>query len=208
MEAIGTLAGGIAHDFNNILTGLLGYTELAKMQLPQAAKAHKSLEEVLKAGHRASELVQQILAFSRQRSEDRKPVQIVPIVKEAVPTGQKQILFVDDEVPLVNLGRQILESLGYRVEPRTSPIEALAAFRANPDKFDLVITDKTMPFMTGFDLAREIREIRQEIPIILCTGFGESADMRRAEALGINETLMKPLVLGDLARIIRQVLDG
>jgi CheY-like chemotaxis protein len=130
------------------------------------------------------------------------------VIPEPMPTGQEQILFVDDEAPLVNLGRQMLENLGYRVEPRTSPIEAIAAFRAHPDKFDLVITDKTMPFMTGFDLAKEIKAIRPEIPIILCTGFSESADVRRAEALGINETLMKPLVLGDLARIIRQVLDG
>jgi len=371
MEAIGTLAGGVAHDFNNILAAIIGYTELAGLQLADDHKAIGSLKEVLKAGHRAKDLVKQILSFSRQSQQELRPVDITPIVKEALkllraslpatidikqniestmgtvqadptqihqvlmnlctnaahamrreggtlevtikkmdvdtiaareyadlhpgpylrltvkdtghgipsdilqrifepyfstkgrdqstglglavvhgivkshrgivlvesepgqgttfhvylplingttytqrmpasealPTGTESILFVDDEGVLVDIGKKMLEHLGYEVVTRTSSIEALEMFRTNPDRFELVITDMTMPNMTGETLAKEIMKIRNDMPIILCTGFSERISEEKAKALGIRKFLMKPLVLREFAKTIREALD-
>ncbi len=372
MESIGTLAGGIAHDFNNILSAIMGYSEMTLYKLSDDSKARSNLEQVLLASNRARDLVNQILAFSRQSEQTRKPVQIGPLVKETLklmraslpttinimeqinekgalieadptqihqvlmnlctnasdamrekgggalkvdldrlnlyekeaallypdlnagiyemvsvsdtgdgmdsatierifdpyfttkkagkgtgmglavahgivkshggvinvhseqgkgttfqvllpsidgvaksegeelkplPRGEERILFVDDEATLVDLGQQMLEHLGYKVKGKTSSIEALDTFRAHPDDFDLILTDKTMPNLTGFDLAKECKEIRPDIPIILCTGFSESTLLLRAGSLGISEIIMKPLLMRDLAGAIRKVLD-
>jgi len=369
MEAIGTLAGGIAHDFNNILAVVIGYSELAKMKVPEGSDVISDLDEVLKAGNRAKNLVQQILTFSHQREEEKKPLQIHFIAKEALkllrpslpatieirqnitstsavladptqihqvmmnlctnayhamrdtggvlevslsdveldsdfaarhleihpgpyvkltvsdtghgiekkgidkifdpyfttkekgegtgmglavvhgivktygggitvyselekgttfhvylprierevtaepeemiplPMGKEQILFVDDEPAIVDIGKSMLEQMGYKVEVRTSPIEAHEAFRTQPDKFDLVITDMTMPKVTGDDLAKELMAIRPDIPIILCTGFSERITEEMAKALGIRAFVMKPFVMRDLANTIRRILD-
>jgi len=370
MEAIGTLAGGIAHDFNNILAAIIGYSELAKMKVPECSDVISDLDEVLKAGDRAKNLIKQILTFSRQGEEERKPMQINLIVKEvlkllrpSLPTtieirqniasaatvlvhpmqihqmmmnlcanayhamrekggvlevsmtdveldseftakhmethpgpymrltvsdtghgiekkdidrifepyfttkkegegtgiglaiahgivkghdgsiivysepgkgttlhvflprierevtsepeemlpllmGKERILFVDDEIAIVDIGKRMLERLGYTVETRTSPIEALAAFRAQPEKFDLVVTDMTMPQMTGDELAKELMTIRSDVPIILCTGFSESITKEGAKEMGIREFAMKPFVMRDLANVVRRILDG
>jgi CheY-like chemotaxis protein len=101
----------------------------------------------------------------------------------------------------------MLERLGYQVTVRTSSIEALEAFRASMDKFDLVITDLTMPNMSGDKLAGELMNIRPDIPIILCTGFSEKMSKERAEALGIKGFLMKPILKSDLAKLTREVID-
>jgi len=127
--------------------------------------------------------------------------------RQPLPMGTEKILFVDDEKVLADLGRQILGELGYQVETRTSPVEALEAFRANPQKFDLVITDLTMPQMTGLNLARKIMEIRPGMPIILCTGFSEQANEKAANAMGICAFLLKPLVMRDMAGAVRKALD-
>ena len=127
--------------------------------------------------------------------------------RQPLPMGTEKILFIDDEKVLADLGRQILGELGYQVETRTSPIEALEAFRANPQKFDLVITDLTMPQMTGLNLASKIMEIRPGMPIILCTGFSEQANERAASAMGICAFLLKPLVMRDMAGAVRKALD-
>jgi signal transduction histidine kinase/CheY-like chemotaxis protein len=371
MESIGTLAGGIAHDFNNILSAIMGYSEMTLYSLSADSKARANLEQVLQASNRARDLVNQILAFSRQSEQTRKPVQISPLVKETLklmraslpttikimeqinengalieadptqihqvlmnlctnasdamrekggalkvdldrlnlyekeaallypdlnpgiyemvsvsdtgdgmdsatmerifdpyfttkeagkgtgmglsvahgivkshggvinvhselgkgttfqillpsidgvaksevdedkplPKGDERILFVDDEATLVDLGKQMLEHLGYKVEGKTSSIEALETFRARPDDFDLILTDKTMPNLTGFDLGKECKVIRPDIPIILCTGFSESSLLLRAGSMGISEIIMKPLLMRDLAGAIRKVLD-
>jgi len=128
-------------------------------------------------------------------------------VEGVLLTGYERILFVDDEQFLVDIGKRSLEHLGYEVVPRTSSIEALELFRNQPDKFDLVITDMTMPNMTGDSLALELMKIRDDIPIILCTGYSERISEGRAKTLGIREFVMKPLVITDLANIIRKVLD-
>jgi len=124
-----------------------------------------------------------------------------------LPTGTERILFVDDEEYQVEMGKQILELLGYRVTAETSSEEALKVFRSKPDEFDLVVTDLTMPKMTGDVLAKEIMAIRSDVPIILCTGYSEKITPAKAKTLGIKEVVMKPAVVEEIARTVRMVLD-
>jgi PAS domain S-box-containing protein len=371
MEAIGTLAGGIAHDFNNILGAIIGYSEMAIYDTEKGSMVYHNMEQVLKAGHRAKDLVKQILAFSRKSEQDKKIILITPIINEvlkllraslpttieicqqiepslgaifadptqihqvmmnlgtnsahamentgglldvsasnvdldpdtaaqytglesgryirlvvsdtghgidsetlerifdpyfttktkdkgtgmglavvhgivkghngsikvnskpgrrtsfeilfprtasemqfdrvelnALPTGAEQILFIDDEETLIDLGRNMLTKLGYQVVARTSSLEAIEAFKANPDKFDLIISDMTMPNMTGDMLAEKITKIRSDIPIIICTGFSEQLSDAKLTALGIKGLLMKPLTIRELSRTVRKVLDA
>jgi len=372
LQAIGTLAGGIAHDFNNILFPIVGYTELTMDDIPEDCQARKNLEEILKATHRAKELVQQILTFSRQGCQERKPLKIQFLIKEALkllratipssieiesnvdegcgpikgdPTqihqvimnlctnayhamqatggklevglkevaisyerslervgmkvgphleltvkdaghgmepevlerifepyyttkeqgkgtglglsvihgiiknhggdisvtskpgkgteftvylpviddvdeeteivasagatrGSERILLIDDEKQIIDMEQQILERLGYKVTAKTDSEEALEEFAALPDRFDLVITDMTMPKMTGDQLARKLMQIKPNIPVILCTGFNETIDEEKALAMGIDKFVMKPIVKDVLAGTIRSVLDS
>ncbi len=124
-----------------------------------------------------------------------------------MPTGTEQILFVDDEKALAELGLQILKRLGYNVVTRTSSIEALELFMVQPDKFDLVITDMTMPNMTGDELAAKMMEIRADIPVILCTGYSERISKDKAHEIGIKEFVLKPIIMSDMAITVRKVLD-
>jgi PAS domain S-box-containing protein len=368
MEAIGALAGGIAHDFNNILSAIIGYTELAMLN-EGAEHCTAELNEALKAANRAKDLVKQILAFSRQTDEERMPVKVALVAKEAVkfiratiPSsieiktrideksgavlansvelhqiimnlctnahhaigeqagllevavqntevglsqrnnlidleigsyvrisvkdtgygmtpdvikrifdpyfttkekgvgtglglavvhgivkkyggsikvkselgkgttfhiylpkadiappikaeqpkqlmgGSERILFVDDEKMLVDIGQQALQRLGYDVVSRTSPIEALELFKAKPDFFDLVITDKTMPGMTGDVLAKELMNVRPNLPVIICTGYSQTIDQERAKQIGIKAFVMKPILINEIAAAVRKVL--
>jgi PAS domain S-box-containing protein len=370
MEAIGTLAGGIAHDFNNILGIILGYAELGLDDVPEENPAHLYLEEIRIASFRAKAVVRQLFSFARETTLEKKPTNIIPIVKESLkflrssiptsieirqnisknvdtiiadptqinqvlinlctnadhamtdggiveislknvelgedttaqhsnlnpgqyvnlavsdtghgmppeeidrifdpyfttkevgngsgmglavvhgivmnhdgaifvdselgkgttfniffpitekeplskiqidedlPTGKERILFIDDEETMVNVGRNRLERLGYQVETKTSPVEALELFRANPNQFDLVITDMTMPQLTGDHLVEEILKIRPDIPIILCTGFSEKIDEIKAKAIGAADYIEKPIDKRDFAFKVRKVLDG
>ncbi|HUH65044.1 MAG TPA: response regulator [Syntrophales bacterium] len=124
-----------------------------------------------------------------------------------IPRGEERILFVDDEEVLAEIGKEMVQSLGYVVAARTSSVEALKAFQAQPFRYDIIITDMTMPNMTGVELAREIHRIRADVPVIVCTGFSELINEREAGRLGIEKLLMKPLFLKDLALAIRDVLD-
>ncbi|MGE0474819.1 MAG: response regulator [Nitrospirales bacterium] len=124
-----------------------------------------------------------------------------------IPVGRETILFVDDEETIVRLGQELLTSLGYSVEVETYSPQALATFMQDPHRFDLVITDQTMPSMTGEMLSRELLRIRPDLPIILCTGFSHIMSAEKAKALGIQAYLMKPLAIRDLAPIVRHVLD-
>ncbi len=128
-------------------------------------------------------------------------------VEEPIPIGTERILFIDDEEAVIDLSKQMLEQLGYKVETRTSSVEALELFNAKPDRFDLVITDMTMPNKTGDQLAKEMMKIRPDIPIILCTGFSERIDEMRSKAIGIKAYVMKPLMMRVIAQTIREVLD-
>ncbi len=370
MEAIGTLAGGIAHDFNNILGVIIGYTEMGIEDSPAGTPVRHNLEEVLSAGHRAKDLVHQILAFSRKGEQERKAVKISLIVKEAlkllraslpktieirrniesgsgsvladpsqthqvlmnlctnaahamrdkggvlevslenvdldsetaahypnlrpgphiiltvsdtghgmdkttmqrifdpyfttkdkgegtgmglamvhgivkshggaitvdsvlgksttfqvflprieaeialepemfapIERGNERILFVDDEKSLAEMGKQMLERLGYEVTARTSSIEALELFLTQPDRFDLIVTDQTMPNMTGAELAEQLLRVRPDLPIILSTGYSEVITADQAKAMGIRDFVLKPIVIHKFAATIRRLLD-
>ena len=372
LQAIGTLAGGIAHDFNNILFPIVGYTELTMDDIPEDSQARQNLEEILKATNRAKELVQQILTFSRQGGQERKPLKVQFLIKEALklmratipstieiecnineacrhimgdPTqihqvvvnlctnayhamqetggtlevgleevdisyeksvervgmkvgphleltvkdagqgmgpdvmerifepyyttkeqgkgtglglsvihgiiknhggdisvssqpgkgatftvylpviddidveiepmeaasanqGNEHILLVDDEEQIIDIEKQILERLGYQVTAKTDSQEALEEFSTRSEKFDLVITDMTMPKMSGDQLALKLMDIKPDIPVILCTGFNETINEEKALAMGIDRFVMKPIVKDDLANTIRSVLDA
>ena len=126
---------------------------------------------------------------------------------KAIIGGNERILFVDDEEGIVGYVKRLLESLGYEVVAKTNSLEALETFRKNPQKFDLVITDQAMLNMTGHVLAKELMQIRPEIPVILCTGYSHTITAEKAIAIGIREFLMKPFIDGDLARTVRRILD-
>ena len=128
-------------------------------------------------------------------------------IPEPLPRGTEKVLMVDDEPELADLGKRMLEHLGYRVDVRTSPLEALELFRADPERFDAIITDMTMPHLTGLNLAREILAIRPTLPIILCTGFSEQADEAKSHSAGVRSFLFKPLVISELANALRKALD-
>jgi DNA-binding NtrC family response regulator len=129
------------------------------------------------------------------------------IVVRQYPTGSERILVVDDEGPILHMEQLMLEKLGYRTTAFTSSLEALAAFKADPNGFDLVISDRGMPNMTGEQLAKELMAIRPGMPIILCTGFGNETDELHAMGMGIKGFLIKPVAKADLAATVRNVLD-
>jgi PAS domain S-box-containing protein len=120
--------------------------------------------------------------------------------------GRHSLLFVDDEEWLVDMWKEILESLGYRTTVTTSPHAALEMIRQNPQEFDLVITDQTMPHMTGLELAGELKNLRPELPVILVTGFSEAVSQASAEQVGIREYIIKPLSISELTNAARRVL--
>ncbi|MCK5541825.1 MAG: cache domain-containing protein [Desulfobacterales bacterium] len=375
MEAIGSLAGGIAHDFNNVLFSIIGFTELTIVDMPEDNKDKSNLNQVLIAANRAKEMVQQILAFSRQTETEKKPVNIQSIIKEVVkllkssipstieikvnidknckpafadpgqihqvimnlatnasyamkerggvmefalkqkeiisedlsiypnlhtgtyikltvtdtgqgienkimgkifnpyfttkkvgegtgmglsvvhgiisdhegdiiaesqpekgasfhiflpiiektlstnqdneqnitssaqiPTGTENILFIDDEKQIAIMTKQFLERLGYNVTSHTDSQKALNAFKKEPDKFDIVITDMTMPIMTGTELATKLFKIKPDVKIILCSGYSELIDKKTAQSMGIKEYITKPITQKKIAETIRTVL--
>jgi PAS domain S-box-containing protein len=375
VQAIGTLAGGIAHDFNNILAGIIGFTELAQDSVPKEGQLYDMLFEIKLGAIRATELVEQILTFSRKGEHAWKPMKIQPLVREAIkllrnafpatitinstisedcgimqgnesqihqvilnlcsngyhamikeggtldvqvdeiqleakeakikelkegsyiriqvkdtghgmseatmarifepyfttkeaglgtglglstvlgivethggevsvesnlgkgskfevllpvyipkenevldevkvegtverpPMGHgEHILFVDDEEPIVRSSQAALAKYGYRVTAMGNSEEALDAFRRAPGNFDLVITDQIMPKLTGFEMAKQILEIRPGIPIMLATGFSESVNREEVQAAGLADFYMKPISSSKLAQRIHQVL--
>lgn len=370
MEAIGQLAGGIAHDFNNILSAILGYGELAQLEVEQDSPTKRYLDGIVKAGKRARDLVQQILFISRQEEHPKRPLLISTVVKEAVtllraslPTtidihtriadnlkmveadatqihqvimnlganaghalgkkggrlemslenahmdrsnakrrkfldhgwyvslkitddgigippetlerifepyfttkqknegtglglavvhgivenhggrievqsapgegttfeilfpvvedtaperiqsdrdllrGSETVLLVDDEPAIADVGQKMLASLGYRVHKMTSSVEALTFFRSRASEIDLVLTDMTMPEMSGDQLSLEILKIRPDIPIVLCTGYSQHISESSARALGVRSFLRKPVQIKQLAESIRAAID-
>jgi PAS domain S-box-containing protein len=126
----------------------------------------------------------------------------------SIARGTGRILFVDDEEALARMGQIMLKRLGYEVEVRTSSLDALDAFRANPEKYDLVITDYTMPGMTGMDLSEELLKIRPDIPIILCTGYRDVTTPEMVKAAGVRELLIKPVVRAQLAQAVNEALTS
>jgi len=135
--------------------------------------------------------------FEKQKTQNQTPIR----------GGKEHILFIDDEEPILELGVIVLERLGYQVTAHVSSIEALETFRKNYDKFDIVITDMSMPNMGGDRLAAELIKIRPEIPILICTGFSENMSEEKAAVIGVKGILFKPIIMKDLAWKIRKVLD-
>ncbi|MDA3902085.1 MAG: PAS domain S-box protein [Desulfuromusa sp.] len=129
-------------------------------------------------------------------------------VNEDLPKGTELILYVDDDEMLASLGEKLLTEMGYQVCVMTESPEALKMFTANAEHFDLVITDQTMPQLSGKDLIKELKKVKPDIPTILCTGFSSKIDDKNSAELGINAFLMKPLELVQLAQTVRRVLDG
>ncbi|MDA3902656.1 MAG: PAS domain-containing protein [Desulfuromusa sp.] len=129
-------------------------------------------------------------------------------VNEDMSGGTERILFVDDDPMLASLGEQILNIKGYTVSTFTDSIKALKKFTANPAQFDMVITDQTMPDLTGKELIQELKKIRVDIPTIICTGFSSKVDEDSAKELGASAFLMKPLDMPKLLQTVRRVLDG
>jgi len=370
MEAIGTLAGGIAHDFNNILTPILGYTEMSLYSTDEEQTVHGYLKEVMKAGNRAKELVNQILTFSRQMEPEGRPIKLTPIVKEVLtllrgslpkdidikrsiktgndvilanptqihqimmnlctnaahamkeaggvlevwltdftlgggaesefaqlapgryvrlsvkdtgvgmdqktvdrifepffttkesgegtgmglavvhgtvtalsgdirvetspgngatfhvmlplieqqeqedmdtnielPSGTECVLYVDDDEDVGGMVARMLATLGYQPVVTSEPEEALWLFKENPDQFAAVMTDHVMPRMTGAELAAKILAVRPGVPVILCTGYGESVTSEQVEAIGVRELMMKPLIMRNVAQSLRTYID-
>ena len=371
MEAIGTLAGGIAHDFNNILTAISGYSQLTMMHAANNEKINRYLQHINKATKRATDLVTQILTFSRQTEHSKKPLEISLIVKEALkllrssipatidmqqtidskanimadPTqihqivmnlatnayhamletggilavstqevtidqkgmiseldiipgdyirlevsdtgsgmdavtrekifepyfttkeigkgtglglavvhgivtslngyinvysepdqgttfhvylpivaeeadhdvpvtaeepvcmGSERIMFIDDEEVIANMASEVLETYGYTTTIFSDSRRAIQYFTKHPDDYDLIITDMSMPHMTGIQLAKEMKTIRPHLPIILCSGYSEIIIKAKAVPTGISKFIQKPLAMDKLAGVIRELLD-
>ncbi len=374
MKAVGTLAGGIAHHFNNILAIILGYADLIKSEIPASNPAQMKIDHIIKAGTRATELVSQILSYSRQGEEVEQAFQPAAIIKEALnfirgtlpatidiqaeidpdcggirvnpnnfhqlivdlctnafhamgegkgvltvklsrleltakdlirekgisagpfvmlqvgdtghgmdqataarifepyfttkdvgkgtgmglslvhgiakgcggfiqvesepgqgsvfrlyfpvvkepalevvaeeaekqapsPKGNERVLLVDDDESVASLFKDCLETLGYQVTANCSSEKTLEVFHASPTSFDLMVTDQTMPGLSGVELAEKILEIRPDLPIILCTGHSAFISEKKAKDIGIKKYLMKPVSMNDFAITVREVLD-
>ncbi len=370
MESIGTLAGGVAHEFNNILSGIMGYTEIARDDAPEESPVGESLDIILKLSNRAKNIVKQILTFSRKGNKEQKLIQphliiedslkvlratipttieirtsideqsgtimadptqinqigtilcinaahamedtggvleigltrvmldaqdVIPytdlkpgeyvkltvsdtgagigsetidrifdpffttkevgkgtgmglavahgIIKDHggeiavasklgegttftvflpkieaksetakidddIQTGTENVLVVDDEDHLVFLMKTILGRLGYKVTAMTSSLEALELFKKDPQRYDIIITDLTMPNLTGDRLASEVTAIRPDMPVIISTGYTDAVDSEKVKQSGIAAFIAKPYQKQDLAKTIRLILDG
>jgi CheY-like chemotaxis protein len=140
-----------------------------------------------------------------EEDEDALPA---PVLSEPAMRGHEHVLVVDDEESILTMVQQSLTDLGYEVTAYTLSEDAFQAFEQQPGKFDLVITDQTMPHMTGMELAQKAMRIRPDIPVVLLTGYSEIVTRESAATLGIREFIMKPVLTSRLAKAIRRVLDA
>jgi len=129
------------------------------------------------------------------------------MLEKSNPVGDETILFVDDEESLVDMTKTMLEKLGYSVQVTIDPLKALSIFKADPSRFDLVISDMTMPGMSGVILSENLKNIKKDIPIIICTGHSSLIDEENAKDIGISAFAMKPITMSEIAKLIRDVLD-
>jgi DNA-binding NtrC family response regulator len=121
--------------------------------------------------------------------------------------GDEYILFVDDEPEITFMGKKMLEKLGYKVTITTNSISAFEEFKKGPDKYSLLVTDQSMPNMSGTELAFMLKEIRPELKVIIITGFAENLSDEVISKSGISEVILKPMIFDDFSKIIRRVLD-
>jgi PAS domain S-box-containing protein len=214
-RALSAMAGGIAHDFNNILLAISGNAKLAAEDLPENHPAQVSLAEVAKASTRAAGIINQILAFSGNEETTKDVVLFNDAAAQnaarapQMPRGEGQsILYVDDEESLVYLVTRVLERLGYRVDGYTDPGEALRAFQANPAAYEVVVTDLSMPTMSGIDFAQYVLQARPDMPIVMTSGYVRPNDRERVKQTGVRDLLLKPNTVEELGAVLHRLMQN
>ena len=198
---------GIAHDdINKIFEPYFTTKEVGKGTGMGLATIHGIINDYGGAITVESQLGQGTAfhVFFPMIESDKAESEIIP---HKIPSGKERILLVDDEAILAEVGKKMLERLGYNVTTQSSSIDALTLFKKNPDSFDVIVTDQTMPGMTGSDLATEILHIRPDMPIILCTGYSNQIDKATATSMGIKGFALKPLEKHTIANLIRNIMD-
>lgn len=212
-RALSAIAGGIAHDFNNILLAISGNARLAAQDLPSTHPAQVSLAEVNKASTRAAGIINQILAFSgnEETSKDvvlcTDPAAKDPACAPQVLRGEGQsVLYVDDEESLVYLVTRVLERLGYRVTGFTDAREALAKFQAEPDAYQAVVTDLSMPAMSGVEFAEQVLKLRPALPVVMTSGYVRQIDRETVLNTGVRDLLLKPNTVEELGDVLHRLM--
>jgi PAS domain S-box-containing protein len=213
-RALSAMAGSIAHDFNNILLAICGNAKLAAEDLPGGHPAQVSLAEVTKASARAAGIINQILAFS---GNEETPKDIVLFHDAAaqkaahatqVLRGQGQsVLYVDDEESLVYLVTRVLERLGYRVSGYTDPCAALKAFQADPSAYAALVTDLSMPNMSGIELAQQVLRARPSLPVVMMSGYVRPKDREQVQQAGVRDLLLKPNTVEELGAVLHRLMQ-
>ena len=213
-RALSAMAGGIAHDFNNILLAIGGNTRLAAEDLPAEHPAQLSLAEVQRASARAAGIINQILAFSGNEEETSTDVVLFhdaaakhPARTSQVLRGEGQsVLYVDDEESLVYLITRVLQRLGYRVAGFTDANEALAAFRSDPAAYQAVVTDLSMPSMSGIEFASHVLRLRPEVPVVMTSGYVRPKDRESVMKTGVRDLLLKPNTVEELGDVLHRLM--
>lgn len=220
MQAFQKMLGGLAGDFNNIIGAVLGNVELARAELPANSAAAISLSEIDKAGRRARDLVRQMLSFNPNEPASHTPqppsdlvltagVQAEPTVKPVCHTGQatgQRVMYVDDDEALVFLVKRVLSRQGFAVETFTDPRQALAALRANPMAFDLLVTDYNMPHYSGLELVRDAQTLRPDLPLALASGYLTPEVENAALLAGARALIHKPDDVNEWCNTVQQLL--
>lgn len=212
-RALAAMAGGIAHDFNNILLAICGNARLAAEDLSADHPAQLSLAEVQRASARAAGIINQILAFSGNEETSKDVVLFHDAATRhlspgsQVPRGQGQsVLYVDDEESLVYLITRVLQRLGYRVAGFTDANEALAAFRSNPTAYEAVVTDLSMPSMSGIEFAEHVLQLRPEVPVVMTSGYVRAKDRESVMKTGVRDLLLKPNTVEELGDVLHRLM--
>jgi PAS domain S-box-containing protein len=212
-RALAAMAAGIAHDFNNILLAIGGNARLAAEDLPPDHPAQLSLAEVQRASARAAGIINQILAFSGYEDETTQDVVLfhdasakrTPASPALRGEGQS-VLYVDDEESLVYLITRVLQRLGYRVSGFTDANEALAAFRSNPMAYEAVVTDLSMPSMSGIEFATQVLRLRPEVPVVMTSGYVRPKDRESVMKCGVRDLLLKPNTVEELGDVLHRLI--
>lgn len=213
-HALAAMAGGIAHDFNNILLAICGNARLAAEDLPADHPAQLSLAEVQRASARAAGIINQILAFSGNEEQTSKEVVLfnetaakaAPLTSQVLRGQGQSVLYVDDEESLVYLITRVLQRLGYRVAGFTDAHEALAAFQSDPAAYQAVVTDLSMPSMSGIEFATHVLKLRPEMPVVMTSGYVRAMDRESAMKTGVRDLLLKPNTVEELGDVLHRLI--
>lgn len=213
LEALGAQVGDVAHEFNNVVQAILGQADLIEETLGAGHPLAARIKAIDAAGRRAQEITRRLPHFGPSRehagfadaSVPGRAAAPVPGRAAPPPAQSLRVLYVDDEAALVELAAPMLAPYGFQVFGFTDPERALAAFRADPQGFEIVVTDVTMPRRTGLDLAREIIALRADLPIVLISGNLGPDAVTAARAAGIREIVAKPFTGVELARVLQKL---